>query len=588
MQINFSDSSTVIQRLKGTTLWLIKLTSLSGRAPDICTTVFFLSRVLKNVDVSFCFSEPPQSLDLSMLCSTDDQQIIIKLLQSVANNHTQLMHLNTTTICFADSKGHAVGLLCKVLSPPSVLEHLVMMDCSVDDSTCALIADQLKLNTSLKILSLADNCIKSKGAITLFQALKGNSSLIVLNLNCNDQLTSGDDQELFIPAIKDMLQSDNFSLEVLDLSYCNISDKHCMGLSCGLAGNKTLNKLVLQGNKFTGGGIIELLKNSTKLEHLNLSFNKQLAAKGNHEELLGNAFEQLLCSSSSLLYLNLCGSINDKIAKLIISGLRSNPNLQLRELDVNNCQLNADTVTNLLDSCKYEEFVLHVTEMKCTYKSDDFCEWWSLDSIIYHSSNLFYLLILSESGRITEMGQRAYREVNSIRDLDFRNCDISYSQFFSITESLKFIQNLTRLDLSGNNHLLDGTPETSNAVCSALNKALLDKQIEELDVSDIGIHPLSWQRLFAGLSSASSLKVLDISCNTLGGNGSMALIRMLTRFSGVIKLNVNGDDTFFSDEDNFVDVTTKDFTLSLFCDKKQLHLLHLLLKWHLKCLILHV
>ena len=571
--LKLSESKVTIVQCKESASWMVNLTCTDGKftPPSLYEVKMALERV-QNCNLSFCITGKVLILNLGAISS----QLSIPMLQSMVAHTDTLKSLTLTgNECFAGTNSLKVTLLCELLSSSPNLVILNMTMCSIDDSACVKIANELKSNTSLKGLVLSCNKIQCSGAIELFQALKGNSTLIEFSLSDNNQVTHGDSETQVAAAIADMLKAEESSLKFLDLSNCDISDIVCEGIACGLLENTKLKELLLKQNKFTVRGITELLKSAKCLEYLDLSCNPQLAITGNDNEI-GQAFEHMLRSNTFICSLSLRRSINDKIAKLIIAGLRFHQSV--RELDVAYCQLSADVLSNLIASCEYNSFkTLHVADVRCEYEEcyDKFDQAsvskWSI--VEFNVERLFFLLILSHHQQATTTGQLAYRKVHNITQLDLRDRNLSSSQFFSLIESLRFIPNLKELNLSKSTQVSGDTVEASNKVCCALNQLLLHKQIKSLSIACIGIHPTSWQHLFSGLSSASSqLRVLDISDNPLGDEGSVALLKMLSHFGGVIKINIhecNVSSSYFSN--SFIDIiTSQGFKMTLNCNQHQL------------------
>ena len=576
--IKIEHSEVNILRSKEDASWEFDLL-LAGNKVCSNNTFGYLFDALQSVqkkqalNFSFHLSESIRSLDISMA----DVNTQLAILQSVIQKST-LKYLDLiNSKLFVDLKVDA-GIIHGLLLQPSQLEYINMSLCTIDNTICDYVAQGLRHNTSLKVLRLAGNNIQGEGGLKIFKALIGNSVLVTLDLSSNKELTHGENEK-FAKAIQDMLQTENSSLKCLNLGFCNVTDEICNGIALGLCGNITLKKLYLQGSSFTHQSVIKMLKNCNNIEELNLWMNKQLTSIEGSDDL-GNAFERLVKTSTSLKILELCGSVNDIVVRKIVSGMEFKKNLEI--LNVDQCHLSAKTVADLVTLCEYEGFKeLFVIGTRCThtYIHWDEAYHWTVENHgnTHNHIRLFFLLILSEHGQSHAMGQRAYRKLCSLSNLDISDCNISSSQFFSIRISLSILPKLVVLNLSRNKHLSDDHAETSIAVCSALNELLLQKRIKAVNISCTGIHPQSWRHLFTGLTnSTSSLEVLDISGNTLGQEGSDALIEMLSSFGGVVKLNISYctiPDEFFNNE--LVRFLRPPEALKLNCDEHQLHELKL-------------
>ncbi|RUS26956.1 hypothetical protein BC938DRAFT_483892 [Jimgerdemannia flammicorona] len=65
------------------------------------------------------------------------------------------------------------------------LHHVILSVCNIDNKGASILAEVLKMNTSLQKLNLKDNDVGEKGASALAEALKMNENIETLDLEDN-------------------------------------------------------------------------------------------------------------------------------------------------------------------------------------------------------------------------------------------------------------------------------------------------------------------------------------------------------------------------------------------------------------------
>ena len=108
----------------------------------------------------------------------------------------------------------------------------------ISDDGAAAISDALKTNNSLQILKMSYNNITSKGAKLIAEAIKVNKTLQVLDIHDNNISDDG------AAAISDALKSNN-SLQILTMSYNNITSEGAKSIAEAIKVNTTLHTLHL-------------------------------------------------------------------------------------------------------------------------------------------------------------------------------------------------------------------------------------------------------------------------------------------------------------------------------------------------------
>jgi hypothetical protein len=120
-------------------------------------------------------------------CDIDasDAMVIAEALK--VNSTLQMLNLNSNNR-MGDS---GVAAIAEALKVNSSLRRLWLCGNYIEDSGATAIAEALKVNSSLQKLSLGDNQIYASGAEALAEALELNSTLQQLDLSCNQIWDSG-------------------------------------------------------------------------------------------------------------------------------------------------------------------------------------------------------------------------------------------------------------------------------------------------------------------------------------------------------------------------------------------------------------
>eukprot|EP00567_Pseudictyota_dubia_P000348 CAMPEP_0197464702 /NCGR_PEP_ID=MMETSP1175-20131217/64157_1 /TAXON_ID=1003142 /ORGANISM="Triceratium dubium, Strain CCMP147" /LENGTH=365 /DNA_ID=CAMNT_0043000687 /DNA_START=135 /DNA_END=1232 /DNA_ORIENTATION=+ len=139
----------------------------------------------------------------------------------------------------------------------------------IGDEGVSVLADALRVNTSLKVLVLGGNSIGDEGVSVLADALRVNTSLEKLHLSGNSISDEG------VSVLADALTV-NTSLTKLDLWGNNFGDEGVSVLADALWVNTSLEALYLNGNSISDGGVsilADALRVNTSLEELGLADN---------------------------------------------------------------------------------------------------------------------------------------------------------------------------------------------------------------------------------------------------------------------------------------------------------------------------
>lgn len=188
-----------------------------------------------------------------------------------------------------------LAILCDAISKSDLLKELDLGVCHLLASGRFSLSSVLSLQI-LESLSLDAAGIEDEGATILGNALSNNKTLMLLSLDCNENITSKGWKE-FCKCFR------NFALFLLSLSYCNIDDEGAATIASALAANTTLEKLNLNGNtRISSNGLVHffdlLLDKKPVLETISMTENS-IVGDGLKEEDWG-ILSRALCDKTSI------------------------------------------------------------------------------------------------------------------------------------------------------------------------------------------------------------------------------------------------------------------------------------------------
>ena len=260
-----------------------------------------------------------QNLDLSERFVSEGDVVLVA--EALKVNST------LTKLCLSDNGIGDQGAtgLTEALKVNSALTVLDLDYNGIGDQGATGLAEALKVNSALTMLALDDNGIGGQGATGLADALKVNSTLTWLNLNGNgigDQGATGLSKVLIV----------NSALTVLDLEDNGIGDQGGTGLAEALKVNSALTELNLTNNRIGDQGatdLAEALKVNSALTELYLTVNR-IGDQG------ATGLAEALKVNSTLTELDLSGNgIGDQGATGLAEALQVNSTLTVLNLNCN-------------------------------------------------------------------------------------------------------------------------------------------------------------------------------------------------------------------------------------------------------------
>jgi len=263
------------------------------------------------------------------------------------------------------------------------------------------ITSMLQKNKVLTFLNLAGSCITPAGAEYLAEGIRGNTTLMVLDISNNDlgpntatilakSLPYSNIKEFYIAdnhlgdkGVNNLVQmflpvSERLAqLEVLDLSNNKINPYGAGKVFDALAKNGTVQKLILNRNNLSGKGILSLVNflwDNCSVQHLSLA-ECEMGIEG------AEALSSGLLRNKSVKTLNIGHNrFKDQGIKILCKGLSEN--YILKNLDLSCCMIHNEGGKYLSDLLK-KNHTLEVIELKDNTFYDEVGQF-LVDSIKYN------------------------------------------------------------------------------------------------------------------------------------------------------------------------------------------------------------
>ena len=201
-----------------------------------------------------------ETLDLSFNRLSDDEASFISdILKSL-----QQLNMSRNDI---SSKGAKV--IAEAIRLNTTLEKLNLSFNKLSDDGASFISDGLKTNKSLQELKMSKNNITGEGAKMIAEALQLNTTLKQLDLSINKIFDDG------ATAISNVLTS-NITLQELNISHNSITNKGITKITEVIQINSTLQNINISKNHITTEGLLyfmEAVKNNYTLQVVNITHN---------------------------------------------------------------------------------------------------------------------------------------------------------------------------------------------------------------------------------------------------------------------------------------------------------------------------
>ena len=427
-------------------------------------------------------------------------------LASVIKNNTNLEQLYLAN----NSLKSSAGVILKALKNISKLKALNLLDNNMTGIVAEDLADVVKSNPCLKLLTISKNDLKLS-AITILQALKGNSKLEILKLNGN-HMTGKVAQDLadviirnphlndLTIALNDLRSSatlifkalkTSIKLRSLDIGMNNMTGDVAKDLADVIKSSTCLQDLRIQYNNLnsTMRMILEALKHKSKLKILGLNGSNMK----NYVAELADVIE----SNPGLEELYLSDNDLKSSATIVLQALKVNSKLKV--FHVNNNNMGSDIAQNLAEVIERNRSLKEL----CLANNDlSFDAFVILQSLLNHSK--LRVLNLDDNqmtGYVAKDLGKVVQNNISLEELHLANNGLK-SFAVGVIQALKGISTLRILDLSYN----DMTAEVSEDLAYVIKT---NKCLEELSLNN-NILDVSIIVVLRALQKISSLKTLNL------------------------------------------------------------------------------
>ena len=432
------------------------------------------------------------------------------------------------------------------------------------------IANSLKEKASIEHLKIISNpnsynyCQKDLNILTILDNLPSLKILDVSNntLNVNTILR-----------IRNHLYYYK-KITVLDLSYCNLNDAMSNELADGIMKAKALEKLYIEGNNMAKGlsNILYNLAFQPSIRIIDISDNKSCDRKETSVSLhkfikmsqtvnvivaknipgfnkdLSEDFYNAVGDSNNLLYLDL--SNNGKFSNVKNLGMSISFNAlkngSLSYLDISNCEINNDSLTNLIKGMKISEndhnkwygFQFNANIQKETPEYFNQVFHCNLETLVLNGCNLYSNInyLDPKNANVENLIKTFLSESPKLETLIL--CDCNFNKFFldGFSEALRAKNNLKYLSLS--NSKLDGEKFRSLLSCFYAPLPVQSKE-QKPNEAKKGEKKDYKKEIVERIPNPNfHVEILDLSNNALGYSGIETLSNALKINKTIKSLNL--------------------------------------------------
>ena len=435
----------------------------------------------------------------------------------------------------------------RMLTVNKGIKILKLHQCGVCDQIGKQIGVGLTGNKSLRVLTISHGSIHSGSAVSIFTSLQHNSFLEELDLSRNKQLMEGDSEAVGC-ALERMLTA-NRGISVLMLTLCGIGDKIGRNIGMGLAGNKTVKVLNVSNNNINSSGAVSIftaLGNNTSLEELDLSRNEQLTE--GDAEAVGYSLERMLIVNKGIKILKLyqCG-VCDQIGKQIGVGLTRNKSL--RVLNISHSSIHSGGAVSIFTSLQCNSSLEELDLSWNWYLTEDDSEavGCAIERILTVNKRI-QIMKLQQCGICDQIIKKIGVGLvgnKSLRVLNVSHGSIHSDGAVSIFTSLISNSSLKELDLSWNWFL---TETDGEAVGCTLERMLtVNTGIQTFKLAHCRISDYIVKKIGMGLGGNKSLKLLDISWNSIHSDGAVCIFTVLEHNTSLVELDLSQNEQLMDD-----------------------------------------
>ena len=401
------------------------------------------------------------------------------------------------------------------------LDRIYIPHFVLGNALAVFLAEAIKVNQTLTILLLWDNCISDAGVTSIAEAIKVNQTLTDLDLK--DNVISDTGASSIAKAIKV-----NQTLTALRLRNNSVSDTGATSIAEAIKVNKTLTDLDLKDNVISDTGatsIAEAIKVNQTLTDLDLSSNN-----------IGNAgatsIAEAIKVNQTLTDLDLSSNnIGNAGATSIAKAIKVNKTLT--DLDLSSNKISNAGATSIAKAIKVNKTL---TDLDLSSNKISNAGATSIAKAIKVNKTLTDLDL--SSNKISNAGAtsiaKAIKVNKTLTDLDLSDNRIGDAGATSIAEAIKVNKTLTDLDLSDNR--IGDAGATSIAEAIKVNKTLTD-----LDLSDNRIGDAGATSIAEAIKVNKTLTHLNLAGNRIGDAGATSIAEAIKVNKTLTHLNLLGN-----------------------------------------------
>ena len=390
--------------------------------------------------------------------------------------------------------------------------------CNISNNGVIIIAEAIQVNTILQKINVSNNSINDDGATAISKSLKHNTSIIELNMSRN-KITHGiqvnktlKQLDLSVNKISDeganficdALKKSNISLQELNISHNNITNKGIKVITEAILMRLTLQNINISKNHISTEGLLyfmEVVKNNCTLQVVNITHNnvtrsgftsiKQCIENIQHPVQIIASWNQIVSRNGKLLVLS----------KICIINAFENAFESITEDVWSFEDYDHDFIVTCLSECLKEDNVL--LELNISQNS----------------------IIRSREKKIVEaiMINKTLQKLN-----------ISFTKIHEglISDFIKINKSLKELNISNNNITSNGAKEIAIAI-------KVNATLEKLDLSCNMLFDKGATFISDGLTNNISLQELNISNNKITNEGTKEITKAIQINSTLQNINIS-------------------------------------------------
>ena len=396
---------------------------------------------------------------------------------------------------------HDIALTCDafqfILKDKGLLERLNLSNCKLLNPELINISLALN-NAKLKNINLSYNTISDYAAKALTPLLRIRSLDHMEMSNCNLQ---EEGMALIINTLK------HKSLEYLDFSGNRVTDFLATEISAGISNNPYITHLDLSNCSLQEIGIVKIL--TSLEEHTSRLISFKISSLTSNEEIV-SLFERVLENNRGIENLTL----QDCKCEEIFDALRKNLS-SLQTLDIHSSKISFENLMCIV-----------ANNINLRYFNMSNCDLHGELNVIMEISGMLLEHVNFSENKITKTFAKFITNLiytnYKLKQLDIANCEIQETELKSITNSLTLLTSLKCLNCSNNAISQQVTCNIAKIITNNVN-------MEHLDISLCHMTEEIFTPIVNSLKHVQALKYLNISGNyiNIGGTNTASSNRIV-------------------------------------------------------------